>query len=116
MAQGLLVCTDTEVPMTDCATCPKQEWIEAELEKRDMILNEREKHLNLLFQSEEKARSLAREQIDHRLESMNQFQRRIDRLENTFATKKELETTNRLLYVAFGIVLTLQFLAKFLLK
>ena len=61
------------------------------------------------FKSMEKALDLAKEQMDYRLAGMNQFQKRMDRLEGTFATRKEVETNAKLIYIGIGILATVQF-------
>ena len=74
----------------------------------ERILDEREKRVYDHFKANKDALDLARAQIDHRLEGMNAFQKRMDRLENTFATKDDLASVARLVYVGVGIVLTFQ--------
>jgi hypothetical protein len=86
----------------------------------------------------EKDKVLARQQLDHRLEGMNEFQRRMDKLAGTFVTKSDLEgaikatksdlegaikainikasATEKLVMIGVGIVVTLQFVFHFLLK
>ncbi len=89
------------------------------------LITEQDDRNAIRFESMEKALVLARELaqadkelaraiLEHRLESMNAFQRRMDKLEGTFATKDQLESLNKLLYVGVGIVITLQFVFRFL--
>lgn len=81
--------------------------------------------VSLKFEEMDKALVLARElaktnrentnaALDHRLEGMNQFQKRIDKLEGTFATKDALGKIERLVYVGVGIVIAIQFFIHFL--
>jgi hypothetical protein len=67
----------------------------------------------------EKSRIEAKETIEHRMEGMNQFQKRIDRLEASFATKDDIsytkkifddkyDTLARLVYIGVGLVLAAQ--------
>ena len=58
----------------------------------------------------EKAINLAREGIDYRLNGMNEFQKRMDKLEGTFATKDNVHVLSKLVYVGLGIVLAVQLL------
>jgi len=90
----------------------------------------------LKFEEMEKALVLARDQIergrvenkeslDYRLEGMNQFQKRMDKLEGTFATKTEvanvydkvkadITANSRLIYIGVGALLAFQiFMAYF---
>ena len=77
--------------------------------------------VNLKFVELDKALTLARDlarderentkvELDRRLEGMNQFQKRMDRLEGTFATQKELQALSKIIYIGIGIVLAIQFL------
>jgi|GEM_PF-4260640 len=59
-----------------------------------------------IFESE---RDRTSERIDYKFEKVNEFQKRMDRLEATFATKSDLKVTDRLVYAGVGIVLTVQF-------
>lgn len=90
--------------------------------------------VGLQFTEMEKALILAREQIErdkrdaantlnHRLEGMNEFQKRMDKLEGTFITEKTCEQrqkeidrrvsiNSRLIYIAVGIFLMLEFLIR----
>jgi len=74
----------------------------------ERIMDEREKRIYDHFRTNKEALDLARAQIDYRLEGMNAFQKRMDRLENTFATKDQLASIARLVYVGVGIVLAFQ--------
>lgn len=95
------------------------------------IINEREKQAKIHLRNYEREvktekdqLTVAREQMDHRLEGMNQFQKRMDKLEGTFATKidlanvkdafdKDLKGISRLVYIGIGIMLAIQFLSKY---
>lgn len=56
---------------------------------------EMEKATVLAREQIEKDKILARQQLDHRLEGMNEFQRRMDKLEGTFVTKPDLDSAIR---------------------
>ena len=71
----------------------------------------------------EKSRCESKETIDHRLEGLNQYQKRIDRLEGTFATKDDrlvlntrIDKLERVVYMGVGIALAFQLVAHFLFK
>ncbi len=89
------------------------------------LLTEMEERTIIRFESMEKAlvlardlaqadKELARNILEHRLIGMNEFQKRMDKLEGTFATKDQLNSLSKLLYIGVGIVITLQFLFRFL--
>ena len=59
---------------------------------------------------------LSREQMEYRLKGMNEFQKRMDRLEGTFATKNELSKVEKLVWIGIGIVLTIQMVIRLLIK
>ena len=75
----------------------------------ERIMDEREKRISDRFESSKEALDLARQQIDYRLKGMNEFQKRMDRLESTFATKGQLASVARLVYIGVGLVLAFQF-------
>jgi len=79
------------------------------------------------FSEMDRALDLAREGLEHKLEGMNQFQKRMDKLENTFATKdelseskdrfrKELETVQKFVWIGLGIILAIEFIFKVMVK
>ena len=74
------------------------------------LLAEREKRMDEKFASSQNAVELAKSQMEHRLEGMNEFQKRIDRIEATFATRSELKVVEKLAYIGVGIVLAIQFI------
>lgn len=76
----------------------------------ERILDEREKALEERFRNNMDSIRLAREQMEHRLNGMNEFQKRMDKLEGTFATKNDLSSVERLVYIGVGIVIALQFI------
>ena len=93
---------------------PNQDYISArETLERLVRLEETVRHK---FEEHERALVLARNALDSRLEGMNQFQKRIDRLENTFATKTELNIVQRYIYIAIGILITAEVMLKFFVK
>lgn len=57
---------------------------------------------------------IAREGMSVKLDGMNQFQKRIDRLEGTFATKDDLSEVKRLVYIGVGIIIALEFAIKYI--
>lgn len=59
--------------------------------KYNLKFSEIDKALILAREIVEKDKIHARDQIEIRLEGMNQFQRRMDRLESTFSTKTDLD-------------------------
>ena len=75
----------------------------------ERIMDEREKRIYDHFRANKEALDLARKQIDYRLKGMNEFQKRMDRLESTFATKEQLALVSRLVYIGVGIVVAFQF-------
>jgi hypothetical protein len=94
--------------------------LEVEMDDTLSRLVRLETAVELKFEELEKALILARELakndretatnvLNHRLEGMNEFQKRMDKLEGTFATKTELRGVERLVYVGVGIVLAVQF-------
>ena len=73
-----------------------------------------DKNIILARQNTEKERKEAKEALDVRLASMNEFQRRMDRLEGTFATKEALARVEKLVYIGFGIVIALEMVLRVL--
>ena len=67
-----------------------------------------EEHVKVRFKELDKALNIAREGIDYRLAGMNEFQKRMDRLESTFATKDSLNALTKIVYIGLGIVLGIQ--------
>ena len=72
---------------------------------------ERHKGVDALFLTHQRALELAKGEVDHRLAGMNEFQKRIDRLEGTLATKDALAKIEKLVWIGLGIVLTLNVVA-----
>lgn len=56
---------------------------------------------------------LARDLLAAKLEGMNAFQKRIDRLEGTLVTEKELDRLKQLVYVGAGVLLAIEILLRF---
>ena len=86
-----------------------------ELEKSIVLAREQVSH----------NRDLARNQVEYRLQGMNEFQKRMNKLEETFAVKENvgkdiddlkdrINSNAKLLYIGIGVVLTLQIVFKFL--
>lgn len=69
-----------------------------------------EKATTLARDQIEKDKTLQRTQLDHRLEGMNEFQRRMDKLEGTFATSKDLEGIKKMMWIGVGIAISFQFI------
>ena len=96
--------------MADCATCPKQEWIEAELKSLSALINEKESHvggevkklcllleerkdlMNVRFNQMKEEVVLARSDMERRLEGMNEFRAQLTNQATLFATRAELKT------------------------
>ena len=86
---------------------------------------ELEKAIVLAREISEKDKVLARETIDARLQHMNEFQRRMEKLEGTFITQScldeelriiqhQVNLQGRLIYIGVGIVIAIQFIVHFL--
>jgi len=69
---------------------------------------ELDRALVLAREMREKERLENREVLEHRLEVLNEHQRRMDKLEATFATKEMLAKTDRLVYAGVGILIAVQ--------
>lgn len=67
-----------------------------------------ETRVDLKFEELEKNISLAKQNLDYRLQGMNEFQKRMDKLEGTFATKEEVQSNSRLIYIGIGILFAFQ--------
>lgn len=63
----------------------------------------------------EKERDRTKRELDYRLSGMNEFQKRMDKLEGTFATREMLQQVEKIVYIGIGIVIALQFAIRFLL-
>jgi len=95
--------------------------------------------MEYVVQAQEKALEVAKKEVDRRLAGMNDFQHRMDRLENTFATKveldlmKQMQTTlhldhsayatkdslqsvQRLVWIGIGLFLAIQLAFNFIVK
>jgi len=95
--------------------------------------------MEYVVQAQEKALEVAQKGLDRRLEGMNNFQHRMDRLENTFATKAELDLIKqmqntlhldhsdfatkesllkvlRLIWIGIGLLMALQLVFTFIVK
>jgi len=75
-----------------------------------------EKALVLAREMADAERCATKSILEHRLEGMNEFQKRMDRLEATFATKSELATLQKYIYYASGFLFALWMAFKFLLS
>ena len=75
-----------------------------------------ETKVELKFDAIEKNLTLAKYNLDYRLQGMNEFQKRMDKLEGTFATKAEVATNSKLIYIGVGLILALQVAVQFMRK
>ena len=86
-----------------------------------------ESSTNVKFVELDKSIALARQGIDYRLAGMNEFQKRMDKLEGTFVTREQLEASykvfnaqisylSKLVYIGVGILFTLQVVFHIFLK
>ena len=75
-----------------------------------------ETKIDLKFDEIEKNLALAKYNLDYRLQGMNEFQKRMDKLEGTFATKSEVATNSKLIYMGVGLILALQVVLQFILR
>ena len=78
--------------MTDCATCTHHSGIEAELRKLCLLMEERKELVNVQLRQIEQGVMLAKEEMDRRLEEMNQFRAQLTSQAGTFATRVELKS------------------------
>jgi CHASE3 domain sensor protein len=85
---------------------------------------EMEKAIVLAREQIERDKELAKNDLDRRLASMNEFQKRMDKLEGTFATKDYVNDTiasinlrinsvEKLVFIGVGILISLQFIFHF---
>jgi len=117
--------------MTEHPPCWPYVELKAETKTLYKLIDEREKQAAIHLrnyerevETEKEQLKTTREQMEHRLAGMNEFQKRMDKLEGTFATKTELtnaadtakkglDNISRLVYIGFGILLAVQFLSKY---
>jgi hypothetical protein len=78
--------------MTDCGTCPHHSGIEAELRKLCLLMEERKELLNVQLRQIDHSVTLAKQDMERRLEEMNQFRAQLTTQAGTFATRNELKT------------------------
>ena len=96
----------------DCqpTDCLKHAGVESDIR----ALKER---VEYVVAAQEKALDVAKKEVDRRLEGMNNFQHRMDRQENLFATKVEVQTgfqtLYRLIWIGIGFFLALQIFLEF---
>ena len=88
--------------------CPECSSCKERMKALEVTDFEREKQLESKFREHKIALDLAREQVDHKLYGLNDAQRRMDKLEATFATKVELKATERLVYIGVGLLIALE--------
>jgi hypothetical protein len=77
--------------MADCATCPHHSGLEADIKKVCALLEERKELMNVRINQVEKDVVLAKQEMDRRLEEMNQFRAQLTTQAGTFATRGELK-------------------------
>ena len=63
-----------------------------EIKSIKLLINEREKQVNIRFDNIDKALVLARDQLDLRLESMNEIRAQLERQANTFISDDKFES------------------------
>ena len=73
------------------ADCPHHSGIEAELRKLCLLIEERKELMNVRINQVEKDVVLAKQEMDRRLEEMNQFRAQLTTQAGTFATRGELK-------------------------
>ena len=56
----------------------------------------------------EKETTIARLVVDNKLEHLNEYQRRMDKLTDTFATRESLEGVKKLIWIGMGVIVALQ--------
>jgi hypothetical protein len=97
-----------EIKMSDnrCTSCSGiQSDIKALKERMDFVI---------VVQG--KALEVAKREVDRRLEGMNNFQHRMDRQENLFATRAELASLQKLFWIGIGLVVALQVVFGFIVE
>ena len=81
---------------------------------------ELDKALVLAATTIEKEKNLAREQVTAHFEVVNQFQRRMDKMADQFATREwvidKLEEVNKLIYIGVGLAIAVGFILRFVFK
>lgn len=80
------------------------------LAKLEASVEHRFEGFKSIHQINENHRQEIKDAMEYRLAGMNEFQKRIDRLENTLASKASLETLQRIVYVGLGVLLSAQFI------
>ena len=80
--------------------------------KYELRFQEIDKALVLARELSEKDKVYARDRMEVRLVGMNEFQKRMDRLEGTFATKEtmnqKLDAHSKIIYMAIGALAAIQ--------
>ena len=93
-------------------------------EKTSLKFAEMEKALVLARELVDKERIDTKSTLEYRLAGMNEFQKRMDKLEGTFVTKenltiykdqtaKDIANISRLVYIGIGVVMAIQFLFRY---
>lgn len=99
--------------MPDISNCPDYIQLLKDVADAKARLEEREVKLSAILEAKQKALDSTRSDLDHRLQGMNDFQRRMDRLEGTFATRDQLRAIERLVYIGVGIAIAIEILLRF---
>ena len=76
--------------MPDCPTCPNHSGMEAELRKVCALLDERQKQADLRFTFMNESVRVAKEEMERRLEGMNEFRAQLESQAQTFIARPEL--------------------------
>lgn len=77
--------------MADCATCPHHSEILSAVKVLETKFEAQKELLNARFLANEHNKMLAKEDMERRLEDMNEFRSQLSTQANTFATRPELK-------------------------
>jgi len=80
------------------------------MEKTDISLKE---YVDVRFRAIETSTDLARQNVEIRLNGMNEWRHIVEDQSNKFVTRKEFEDIKRLVYMGLGIAVALEVLLKF---
>ena len=78
--------------MADCATCPHHSEILSAVKVLETKFEAQKELLNARFLANEHDKMLAKEDMERRLEDMNEFRSQLSTQAATFATRAELKT------------------------
>jgi CHASE3 domain sensor protein len=80
----------------------------------DLKFKELDRALVLARELSSKDREIATEVLNRRLEGMNEFRAQMNKQEASYATKQEIRAVERLVWIGIGLLVALQFLAKWI--